>query len=340
MCLGYALTAMSGRLARDTPNRFESIPERDGGYAAAIRDVDLPPRVATLADEYDRRIGVRDRFLWQWIYNLFDAFTLSCVPARRRAQVKAHKTVLTMFVTVLDDLADRQGDTATFAQARRVPFSPEAVDPDAPGVDAEVLGFVEELYAAFSAGLADAPRAHEFDEVFAFDLRQTLNAMEYTCVLNDNPAMANVRGSRHHGPFNMVMFPYADVDLSFSPCFRVSDLGSLRSLLYDLQGLARIGNWVTTWERELAEGDISAGVVVDAIERGVLDPRTDDADDAAALAERIRAHGIEEAFREEWARRFADLAGRDPGIETVDADALVEGMATVMEHHDASHGYK
>jgi hypothetical protein len=333
---------MSGRLARDLPQHrtVQTDGVRTDGYVSRVRDVDLPPRVATLADEYERRIGLRDRFLWQWIYDLFDAFTLSCVPAGRRAEVTAHKTVLTMFVTVVDDVADRQGDATTFAQARRVPFAPGTVDADAPGVETETVEFLEELYASFSAGLAGAPRSDEFDDVFEFDLRGTLTGIEYARVLNDNPEMANLRGSRHYGPFNMAMFPYADVDLAFSPSFRTSDLGPLRSLLYDLQQLARIGNWVTTWERELAEGDVSAGVVVEAVERGVLDPASAGAGADETLVDRIREHGIERAFREEWDDRYDDLTESDHGLDSVDGDALVRGMETVMHHHEASCGYK
>ena len=333
---------MSGNVARETAVAAGSVPTRRERCITRVEQTELPPLVAEIADEYERRIGDRDRFVWKWIHNLFDAFTLSCVPERNLESVKTTKTILTVFVTVLDDVADRHGDGATFEQARRIPHARAAVDRDAPGVDADVIGFAESLWDLFRSRLSAAPRFEEFDQLLSFDARSVLSAMEYAHVLNENPSMANLSGTRHYGPHNMVMFPYADVDLMYSPDFDARELGELRGLLWELQPMARIGNWLTTWERELREADVSAGVVVDAIERGLVDPETvAEAGDAAGDAiETIRNCGIDRRFRREWRARYAEVRNREIEMESVDADRLVEGMRTVMRHHLASYGRK
>jgi len=328
---------MSGNLAREHP----AVGPRDAqprDHLRAVEETELPPVVRRLADEYDSRVGERDRFLWKWIHNLFDAFTLSSVPDEDWEAVKVTKTLLTMYVTVLDDVADRHGDAETFEQARRLPFAPGAVDPEAPGVDAEVVRFAREVWAQIEARLGTAPRHDEFAELFAFDLRSVLQAMEYARLVNDRPAMANLAGTRHYGPHNMVMFPYAGIDLMHSPGFDRAELGALRSLLFDLQRMARIGNWLTTWERELGEDDYSAGVVVAAVERDVIDP-CDDATPARQAA-RVREAGVHDEFRQEWRDRYDAALARDVEVSTVDTARLVRGMRTVMDHHVASHGLK
>lgn len=327
-------------MARDRPPGVELSRAHAESRRREVVETELPPAVAELSEEYDRRVGDRDRYLWKWIHNLFDAFTLSCVPEGRRESVKTTKTVLTMFVTVLDDLADRRRDGATFAQARRVPYAPGAVDPETPGVDGELVRFVRRLWDAVETRLLDAPRRGEFDDLLAFDLRAVIAAMDYARVLNDTPSMANLEGTRHYGPHNMTMFPYADVDLMYSPGFDAGELGALRALVWDLQRMARIGNWVTTWRRELREDDYSAGVVVAALERGLFDPRAGcgrSADEAAAT---IEAHGLDREFLREWRRRFDAVRRRSVDVATVDTDRLIDGMRTVMEHHLASDGYK
>ena len=78
----------------------------DGSFLEEIQRVQLPERVERLVIEYEALCGERDRFLWQWIYRLFDEFTLSCVPEEALGTVKRRKTELTVLVTVLDDLGD------------------------------------------------------------------------------------------------------------------------------------------------------------------------------------------------------------------------------------------
>jgi hypothetical protein len=307
----------------------------------AVSEVELPGRVDRLVDAYERTFDDRDRFLWEWIYSLFPEFTLSSVPDKHARHVRTQKTVLTMYVTVLDDLLESHGDRQTFREARRLHREGAAPDPSAAGVDSEVAAFVERVWTAFEEGLAEAPRREEFGDVFVYDLDQTVNAVEYSAVVSENPRIANITGARRYDSHNMVMFPYTDVDLMYSPAFELAEFGVLRDMVWDLQEMARIGNWLTTWERELAEGDYSAGVVVTALQEGVVTPaELTGADDHEPIVERIRAHGIEERFRRRWDRLNRSVRRRGSGADSVDLDALARGMETVLEYHLASEGLK
>ena len=317
-----------------------------GAYTQRVNGVTLPPTARTFADRYDRVVGDRDRFLWKWIHNLFDKFTLTSVPSRARGAVYEQKTLLTMFVTVLDDLAESDADQGTFDAGRWIPFEVDATEQEgsaAGEVDGEVLDYLADLWDEIDATLWDAPRYAEFVDLFEYDLRQTCNAMAYSGLVNDNPAIANRAETERHDAYNMTMFPYAGIDLMHSPSFDRAELGALRSILCDLQQMARIGNWVTTWERELAEGDISSGVVVCALRRGVIDyEEIADADsrDVERLADRIRSHGIESEFTREWELRDRTVRKRTAELESVDAERIVDGIETVMNHHLASEGQK
>jgi len=306
-----------------------------------IDDVVLPEPVAELADQYERVVGDRDRYLWQWIYSLFPSFTLSSVDDDRRETVRTGKTILTMFVTLLDDLAEKHNDARTFEELRSSVYRPEATRGDRPGVDTEVFEFGRRLWQDVDRRIERAPRSDVFREIFEYDFRQSFNAMEYSRIVTENPRMANLRGVEHYGPHNMVMFPYADVDLMYSPGFDIDEYGELRELIWDLQKLARIGNWLTTWERELAEEDLTAGILVYALQHDVLSPEDlADADQRATIVERIRRHGIEERFVGEWWRRYHRIRNREFEAETVDLNAYVEGMETVLQYHLSSRGRK
>lgn len=325
-------------------------------YERGIDDIDLPPTVRRFATRYDRVVGERDAFLWKWIYNLFDEFTLSSVAADARDEVYETKTLLTMFVTVLDDLAEASDEGPTFDVGRRIPLQSAADRPRArvagaarPDVDERVIDLLVDLWTAVETTIEDAPRYGEFADVLEYDVRQTCNAMAYSRLLNHNVTMANRTEAERYDAYNMTVFPYACVDLMYSPSFDREELGALRSLLCALQQMARIGNWITTWERELGEGDVSSGVVVCALRRGVISPdeldATDDPDgpDEAAVEElidRIKSNGIESEFVREWEIRNRTVRKRAAEIQSVDGPAVVDGIRTVMNHHLASEGSK
>ncbi|EMA64934.1 hypothetical protein [Halorubrum kocurii] len=313
-------------------------------YARAIDLVELPAAVQEAADRYDQVIGDRDRFLWKWIHNLFDEFTLSSVALDAADTVREQKTLLTIFVTTMDDLAEMKGDSATFNRARRIPFEPNPREGDAPDdVDQEAVEFLAELWSEIAGGLEEAPRYAEFADLFEYDVRQTINAMDYSRVLNDNPRGANRAEAERFDAYNMAMFPYACMDLMYSHSFERRELGALRSLLCELQQMARIGNWLTTWERELLEGDVSSGILVCALRRNVItQAEVSEPDEATAerLIDRIKSHGIESEFTREWEIRCRAARKRTAEVDSVDADAFVNGLETVMNHHLASDGYK
>jgi hypothetical protein len=310
----------------------------DGEFFAQIGEVELPEPAASLADDYERLFEDRDRFLWRWIYSLFPAFTLSSVDTEAR-HLRTQKTVLTMYVTVLDDLVEHHGDRATFEEACRLTYDADSVDPARAAVDPEQFAFIERCWETFADGIADAPRHAEFADILTYDMRQTTNAMDYSAVVNQNPRIANLSGSRRYGAHNMVMFPYADVDLMYSTEFELADFGALRDLLWDLQELARIGNWLTTWEREVLEGDFTAGIVTHALQQGIVTP-TELEESPKDVIERIEHHDVEQRFRDRWEQQYHDVQTREFDTDSIDLRDLVDGMETVFEYHLASRGHK
>lgn len=326
-------------------------PATEAGYAGRINEVELPEPVLEAVREYEAGGGERDRFVWKWIYSLLPEFTLSSVPERYADTVRTHKTLFTVFVTLLDDVAERDGGSRSFDRIRRVVREPGS-QPGAKagtGVDSELVAFAGRLWTAVRDGLARAPRHEEFEELFRYDFRQAMNAMEYTRLLNERPAMANLNGARHYDSHNMVLFPYAGIDLMHSPGFDLADLGVLRELIWDLQRMARIGNWLTTWERELGEGDYSAGVVVYALQHDLVDREQleragagsrKQRRDGPSAADRIKSHHVEQLFVAEWEQLRRKVIDRGLEADSLDLEAFVDGMETVMDHHLASEGYK
>lgn len=313
-------------------------------FQKEIKTTTLPDQVRDLVEGYAQQIGYRNEFVWRWIYSLLPAFRLSCVADTATNITREQKTILTIFITTLDDIAEHKQDTATFSQARNIPFPEQIVASDRADVDQEMLAFATRVWETFEESLRDAPRYDEFIDVFRYDIRQTINAMDYSRLVSAQPAAATLTGAKRYDAHNMVMFPYADVDLMYSPSFDRADFTSLREVLWTLQYLARIGNWLTTWERELAEGDYSSGILVTALQSGVITPAELTGENTEADIERyiarIKNSDIEEDFITEWEETFAAIRDEVPAADSIDLNALIDGMQTVFEYHRKSRGLK
>jgi len=295
-----------------------------------IADLQLPASTEDLIAEYDRRVGHRVEYLWKWLYEVFPRYRLSCVPERHHEAVRERKLLLTMFYTLLDDLADLHGDRATLMEARKLPFPHTTVDRDRPTVDDAYLDVATSVWRAVEDRMETAPRREEFRPIFRFDCRQFINSVHYGYLVSETPGLATERGAYAHGVHNMAQFSYADVDIMYSPGFDVADLRTLRSVVWPAQRLARIANWVATWQREVAENDPTSGVVVRSLEAGVLtvDELADPDVSTGELVDRIEDRDTEQQFLQEWDRCYDRLLERLQTCEahSVDLRDYVTGM--------------
>lgn len=311
----------------------------------AVRNQELPAEVRGVLDDCATGPGDRDRFLWKWTQSVFPHVQFSSVDTCPD-DVVATKTIVTMLVSLYDDLLEKRGDRATFERAALVPFH-DHVPVEAPGVDREYVETIEQVWATVDARIRNAPNHDQHRRLFEYDFKQILNAIEYTALLNDTPELANLKELHVHESYNMSMFVYADIDLMYSTGFDRTDLGSVRNAVWHGQQMARIGNWLTTWERELREADYSSGVVVRAVENGAVRPDTlrsagDDPGGASPsdVAAQIRETGSEQYLLERWLRERGRLREFDERVDSVDIDQYASGLETVLKYHLATRGLK
>lgn len=312
-----------------------------------VARTELPQSIATLVDEYDDAIGERDRFLWRWLYHLFPTIKLSCVSADHERRVRDAKLVASMFVVILDDLGEVQMDRVTFEEGSKIPFEHQSVDYERDGVDGRQLRFATRVWEVLVELMEDAPRHGEFADLFAFDVRQNINAVDYSFTLNHHLEMGSVGETTTYDAHNMMLFTYANLDLMHSSEFDRVELGDLRKVVHNAQQMARIGNWITTWEREIGEGDFSSGVVVYALENGLVSPSTlydvrenPTEERCERIIEAIRDHDVEGVFLDRWHRKRSEVVRLGSALDSVDAETYLEGMETVMSYHLASRGFK
>lgn len=312
-----------------------------------VRRCELPNSVNGLVSAYGEAVGIRDEFLWKWLYFVFPSITLSCVDSAYEERVRDEKLIASIFIVLLDDVAEREMDRATFEELSKVPFDHQEPRHEREGVNAAYLEFAEDIWERLEELLADAPRRTEYQSLFDFDVKQNVNAIDYSYTLNQHLEIANVAESDAYDSNNMMLFTYVNVDLMHSQSFDRGDLSELRQVVWNAQKMARVGNWVSTWEREIREHDYSSGIVIYALENGIVDREelyklsagryAGSSDD---IIRRIERAGVEEVFLDEWHRSYEEIQQLEGTIETVDVGSFLSGMEKLMSYHLSTKGLK
>jgi hypothetical protein len=306
-----------------------------------ISSESIPAEIEPLVEHYASVTEDRDRLLWKWLWHVFPEFRLSSVPDRHAQAARSAKFCFSVFMTVLDDVSERHRDRSTFEQARKIPFG-NADHVEDPEADSELVGLMDHAWELTEEYLGEGQDLDRFRELFEFDLRQSINTMDYNRLVNEAPQLASPDGVDRYDTHNMLLFLYVDIDLGFSPLFDSAELATLRDVTWDAQKLARIGNWVTTWERELAEDDYTSKVIVEAMDRGVV-TRSELVSESVSdqvIIDRIRDTPIEQDLLCSWNDTYRRLCNTDHDLESVDVDSFVEGMRYLLEIDVKAQGYK
>lgn len=311
-----------------------------------VEGYELPSEVDTLVKQYSRLQGSRNTFIWKWVHQLAPQFTFPIVLGKHQSKVRDVKTIATLFLTLLDDILEKEQDRDTFQEAHKAPFPHQTIVNGRDGVDYTYVQFTNKVWEWLETNLKTAPEYETYEEWFKYDLRQSIAAIEYSYLATSNPGVTTLEEHVRRESHNMMMYPYADIDLMFGKEQSTRDVAILREAVWNAQLMARIGNWLSTWERELREGDFSSGIVVYALQQGVIskqelmDIKTDDTREYDTITQRIRETDVEQYFFTMWTRSHENLKEIDRQSISIDIQPYIQGMKVVLAFHLASQGMK
>ena len=317
------------------------------GLLTEIRNTSLPDELDSLFTQYDDVVGTRDRFLWKWIDQTSDVVTLSSVSETHREHLRAQKLRIALFITIVDDFADRDYAPELLHAASALPLADTVPSVDASADERRQLQLVADVWASLRGKLPDAPRYNEFRTTFRNDVLEACKANEYGDLHDVDPETSYYEYSIQYESPVMLLRPLATLDLMYSRNFEWRDFPVVRRATSVAQPMFRIGNWLTTWEREFAEGDYANGVIACAIDEGVVTVeevrRLHESDDdpfEQSIADRIRQADMEEMLRDDWHTRFDVVTAQDWQAESVDVEAYLTSMQDVFAYQKAGRGVK
>lgn len=309
------------------------------------RNVEFSDEIAEIVRD-DGVLGDRELFTWKWIYYVFgDLLTLDCVPEAHRLAAQETKFLIGTYITLMDDLAEKHGDCPTFWELAKVAYPNAEPDWNREEIRSDYADSVRRVWGALEDRLVDAPRYDAFRNAFEYDLRSSLQAMDFARLSGDHPGFANRVETWQRETEAIGMYATVGSDVMFAPDFDPDEYAVFRELVHELQRMWRLGNWVITWKREVYEHDFSAGVIVEALHQDVISEQllerlTNDEVDPEHVIELIDESGIPEQFVWDWKRRRDELRDQGLRVESFDPNAMIDDMEELMRSHLATEGHR
>jgi hypothetical protein len=307
--------------------------------AEEVKAVQFSPYLMQWIENYEKR-GQRGRFLWQWCLKGVGMTTLPSVPKELRQHVIETKMLSILFGTLMDDIADREQDREMLESAIALAndeWSGERLFP----WDERRRAYGEVIATIWSevwGRCRTYPKFSTFEHLLRFDNQQTLNAMRYALIINQQPSLLNTIEHDLYQPHNMQIIFMATMDLCASPSFDLNELGIAREVFWHAQRMGRIGNMITTWEREVLDRDFSSGVFSHAINRGILQPVELSSLPAHEIMTILENAGCQEHFIQEWEEHRARLEEKIQNIRSVDLQPYLSAYEQLIKLHLCSRG--
>jgi hypothetical protein len=314
---------------------------------SSIEDQPLPEASIDYVEEYSNLEQSRGLFIWKWIDVLTPWITLPFVPESEMDTIRELKVLSGLLITVMDDMMERQKDRLTFKELSKVPFDEQTVNWDRDGLIEPPIKFCEMVWDRIEGTLKRSRHFDEFMNLLLFDFDRSIQSIEYSALITERPWLATLEELVGVQSNNMIMFPYADLDLMFAEDPPEDELSNLRQAVWEAQKLVRLSNWITTWERELRQGDFSSGVMVRALQEGVVGKEklqslkeSNDAELTNWIVDKIKKSSVERKLLSRWDSLYLDLQSTASSIDTFDLSHYVQGMKKALKYDLASTGLK
>lgn len=317
-------------------------PERVKKEIDEIQKVKLPPELQKWIKEYER-IGKRNRFFWQWLYRANQLIIFPGIAKKYQISLRSTKTLFNMFLSLLDDIADRTRNKKLLNELLRIPFESDYVKTsNLNSKEKRYLKFAKKLWKHIKKKIRTYPRYKELKEVFKYDVTQMLNGMKYANLINKNPYLINVTEYWLYLSHNMQAVINLTLDLLCFPKFDLKKLGTFREIAGESQKMARVGNWVSTWEREIEEKDFTGWIFAYAIQRRAITHevlRQHKNEKVFLMIKHLKPDADKILFRQ-WEKSYKKIGDLGKSSNLNNIEVFQQGLERLLFMHLSSQGYK
>jgi len=316
-------------------------PERVKKEIEAIQKIELPLELQKWVKEY-KKIGKRSEFLWRWIYNADKTVTdLFNIPRKYYYSIIETSFLFHMLTNLIDDVSERTNGKNLLNELLKIPFNREYIKLNRLNKEERMyLMFTIKVWRKMEKKFNKYPYCKEIKELYEYDLQQLLNTTKYSSLIYHNPYLINKTEYWMYLPQNMQFINVFDFCCMCSK-FSFKNIGALREIILHTQKMARIGNDMGTWEREVKKDDFANGICVYAVNLGVLTIDELKKENKFKIIKKIKESIVEEKIFEEWERSYCKIKEitKNNTLRELNVKKFLFTLEKITLYHLVSRGY-
>lgn len=308
----------------------ELTPERIEKEIKIVQKVKLPPELQKWVKEYEK-VGERDEFIWKLFLRAKQEIDYISTKKVYKNSLQEVKFLITIFVILLDDIADQKQNERLLNELSKIPFTENDIKFNKLNQEEKkYLNFTIKVWHRIDLLIQKYPEYKEFKGIFKYDIKQIVNAIEYDYLVSRNYYLINKTEYWLYSPHAMQLFTAIIVDLMCLSDFNMRGLQIIREITWQVQKMARIGNWVSTWEREIKEKDFTSGVFAYAINSKILTIQELIDTNNLQIIKKIKKAKIENKLLKEWENCYKKVFNLKRKIKTIDIQKLLNGLQKLL----------
>ncbi len=304
----------------------------------------LNKKLDSFVDGYKSIGGKRNDFFWKWLaYLSFSSnpgFMLSTVSYKYKKAVAETKFLTIMWISILDDIADKEGDISLLDKISKISQKKNGMVSGDSVAEKKILIFTKKLWSEIIKSIKRFPKYKEFENIFFYDANQLVNSMYYSILINENPELININEFEVYGSHKMGFFIYSDFELMASLKFDKNELGRLREVIWRAQLMGRIGNWATTWQREIKEDDFTSGIWAYALTNKLILPRDLTSKNYNILSLLVEKNKLEDKLFKRWQECYNRILSLKKDFKSINVNDYLNGLEKIFRFHLMSKGLK
>lgn len=306
----------------------------------AIQKVELPSELQKWVKEY-KEVGERDEFIWKWAFRAIQLIIYSSVTEKYQKSLEKTKFLMLMFIVLLDDVSDKMKNRLLLDGMLQI-----SLQANYPKVsllnqkEIKYLKFAAKIHRCIVKTIKKYPRYEEFKDIFDYDFDQIINTMKYAIIINNNHYLINKVEYWMYFSHNMQGMISYTIDLMCSPKFNICELGLMRKVTWYAQQMCRIGNWLTTWEREINDKDFTSGVFAYAIDNNIIDVVYLQKNEMGEIIKKIKGSTTENNLLKEWNYFYNQINKLNNKNRSIDIKKILLGLKRWIIMEMSTKGYR
>ena len=315
-------------------------PERKKKEIKTIRKIKLSSELQKWIKEYEK-VGERDGFIWKWLYVVNKVFVCPSVSRKYHKSLVETKFLFNMFIVLIDDVSEKKDSKFFLGELLKVPFRREEIKfVKLNKKEIVYLKFTRKLWRQIERNVKKYPRYNKSKEVFNYDIVQLLNAVEFGRLVCKHYHLINEEEYWAYFPWSMQIVLDYDMDLMCVSRLTDNELRIYRNISLYAQKMGRIGNWISTWEREFRDNDFTSCVFPYALQNNILTLKDIKNNNSEHIIKKIKKFKAEKYLLKKWEGYYQEIDKFSLYSTNINIKKILETLEYLIFMHLISRGYK